>query len=579
MKSNKILFGLCAALALAGCEKQSPNTPPVSGETHYLAVNIVAAPDVPGMKAAPGGATYENGTTEENAVKKVRFYFFTDDGNIANVKAVSGSTSMVNFLDWETPATVAATGRVDVEKMLSATLVINTAEGDGIPNKVLAVINPDNILSDLGSTSKSLEEIRNIFADFASQVSTSEKITANGFIMANSVYANSSGSRVSTTQIQASNMCESEDDAKANPVIMYVERNVAKVALSYGTGVTVDATKGIALKSASGDALTYKDGDNDKQAYLKVTGWNLTATTEKAFLSKHINAQWKSDLFGGSISWNYYPYSRSFWAHNVLANNDSGDDVAGSKYLTYNEIGTKSIGTTAGKYDSYFYTNENAATKHDNTGEQRTYPTQVIIAGTLMQEDGTTPLELANYRGTKYVGKDALITAMLPYISLYKKTTDGSSTTYTHIEAGDVELVSKTSVSGQGQGKQYAVTLKFKDTDQKWCLSEGGEELEPANTDVINRLQAEEAMIYKDGLTYYSFKVKHLAENNAGMYGVVRNHFYQIAIDAVYGFGTPVFDPTVKIYPETPVEEDTYIAAKVNILSWRVVPSSVNLGE
>ncbi|MDE6438068.1 MAG: Mfa1 fimbrilin C-terminal domain-containing protein, partial [Muribaculaceae bacterium] len=84
--------------------------------------------------------------------------------------------------------------------------------------------------------------------------------------------------------------------------------------------------------------------------------------------------------------------------------------------------------------------------------------------------------------------------------------------------------------------------------------------------------------IYNEGKTYYYFPIEHLgAEGNVGQYGVVRNHIYACAINTIAGLGTPVYDPDQTIYPEKPENEETYIAAKINILSWRVVNSNVDL--
>ena len=67
-------------------------------------------------------------------------------------------------------------------------------------------------------------------------------------------------------------------------------------------------------------------------------------------------------------------------------------------------------------------------------------------------------------------------------------------------------------------------------------------------------------------------KPKSIAE-----YGIVRNHSYQVELGSIKGFGTPVYDPDKKIVPVVPSDDLTYLAARINVLSWRVVPSKVNL--
>ena len=60
-------------------------------------------------------------------------------------------------------------------------------------------------------------------------------------------------------------------------------------------------------------------------------------------------------------------------------------------------------------------------------------------------------------------------------------------------------------------------------------------------------------------------------------YGVVRNHSYQVEISSIKGFGTPVYNPDTEIIPVLPSDDLTYLAAKISVLSWRVVSSKVDL--
>jgi hypothetical protein len=61
------------------------------------------------------------------------------------------------------------------------------------------------------------------------------------------------------------------------------------------------------------------------------------------------------------------------------------------------------------------------------------------------------------------------------------------------------------------------------------------------------------------------------------MEGVVRNHWYQIAVNSVSGLGTPVADEDEPIEPEKIQDETYYVAAQVKILKWKMVSQSVDL--
>ena len=66
---------------------------------------------------------------------------------------------------------------------------------------------------------------------------------------------------------------------------------------------------------------------------------------------------------------------------------------------------------------------------------------------------------------------------------------------------------------------------------------------------------------------------------NLGEYGVVRNHFYKINLTGLTGFGTPVYNPNTVIDPTVPSYDNTYLAARIKVLQWRIVKQDVNLGE
>ena len=62
-------------------------------------------------------------------------------------------------------------------------------------------------------------------------------------------------------------------------------------------------------------------------------------------------------------------------------------------------------------------------------------------------------------------------------------------------------------------------------------------------------------------------------------YGIVRNHFYKITLSGIKGFGTPVYDPAKVVVPAVPTYQDTYLAARVQVLQWRLVTQSASLGN
>lgn len=558
MKRNLLFMSVLVSLFLAGCSQEeiAPNGEDNgNGEanTSYMAVNLVSS-DVMGTRAAQG---YEDGSEAENHVTKVRFYFFNGVGGAVNVKLQNGS--YVNYYDWtpgdEDQSDGTNTGD-DIESKLKATIVINTKAGDGIPQRIATVLNPTG----LDNNSKSLSDLKAVVADYAT--SGENGLTSKGkFVMFNSV--GGGGEDFSTTLIKDENLCKTEADAIAHPVTIYVERSVAKVRVTLGANLGFTNNK-LALKDK--DDKDLKVGG--EQVYLQLDGWGLTAETSEGRLVKKINPKWEG-------AWWHTAY-RSFWAIN--------SKTATNRYHSYNDIET-SFGT-----ENALYTNENAQlTDTDGSEGAAKERTKFILKGKLCKADGT-PFTIVRHLGVHFADTESetetenlteLKKSILGQLSAsgnnyYYSTESGRE----QIGTGDLQIVVATQEENEdSQNNCYVYAKLTTDAAAKtWYTSlEGGTAIKDGATEIDGKLANEEivdrALVWNSGMTYYYNEIKHLNDFN----GVVRNHIYAINVTKIAGLGTPVYDPGETIYPETPEENDHYIAAQINILSWRVVDEDYEL--
>lgn len=632
MKTKHLFFGLLAGIALAGCSSDesitdSGNAIISDGTTRYMAVNILAASDVNGTRSSfETTSGYEPGTDTENAVSNVRFYFFNDDGTAAKVKKLENEDKYVNYLDLQNPSSTTGT-TTNVEKKLAATLIIETPKGDRIPTKMLTLVNlKDTELAALNGIDKtnggnpSLDQIRDYLSadDTHPQVGDYAKFANEDkrFVMATSVYA-SAKERISTTKIESKYLktAEKSEDAKTSaeedPVLVYVERNVGKIRMHLSSAFEKQddntyRAKVYSSSESNSDQLTITKGEGNNTTevpvYFQVTGWTLAHETENTYLSKHLIPTWEFNTGWSSITaWNDPSNFRSYWALNIRNGSNSGD-LSGDKGGVYYSTVTKGFDNDDTTNPNYVYTNENAATLED--GAQRANPTEVIVAGKLVDADGNA-IEKATFRGKEMYGKSALITAMLPYAYLYVKSDSVvdetnqkvTSYTYTHIsESTPLALMELTENSTDVYKVNLVLNNTYPDYTQTGEVSSITGHKDPYLYKINNNGEYEAVkdaaevktilanagtgQIYTGGATYYWFKVKHLSLQDKGEYGVVRNHVYDFTLNKVIGMGTPVYNPeseTVIIDPVSPVDENTYIAAQINILSWRLVSSYVTL--
>lgn len=563
MKRNLLFMSVLASLFLVGCSQKEivpggEDNGKGSGSS-FINVNLVSYGN--GTRAI---SPYEDGTDEENKVTKVRFYFFTETGGPANVK-LNGS-SYVNYYDW-TPGKddVNPGSNPDIEKKLSATIVIRTPAGDQVPQRIAAVLNPTE-----NAKSRSLSELQSVAADYANGNFTRE----GQFVMFNSVYAEGSDEIV-TQPILAKNLCTTEADAKDNPVTLYVERSVAKVSLGFGD--LLDSNHRMQIKDKDGNAVKVPGVDGQQiNVYLEIKGWGLTAETDKGRLVKKIDASWDGNWWKGSY--------RSFWAINA--------ENAANQYHKYTDIHEMDWTTPP-----HLYTNENAG---QLAGKQLN-KTKFIINGNICDENGNA-LTLVRHLGVHFADVTSSSDENENFKSLknsilkrleasgkkyYVKETTGESdnalTTFRQIDAGDIKIVKADQKTQEDSNNNCYVYAQLTDAAANliWYTNNEPSVENPtaSASDINNALKNKDVvdwgLVWNSGMTYYYDEIKHITDSK--MTGVVRNHIYKVNITKIAGLGTPVYDPEEVIYPEKPEKNDHYIAAEIKILSWRVVTDNYEL--
>ena len=164
--------------------------------------------------------------------------------------------------------------------------------------------------------------------------------------------------------------------------------------------------------------------------------------------------------------------------------------------------------------------------------------------------------------------------------SQYYTSTDAH--TYTQLSASDIDFKDP-----DGTMQQYRVTptLAADPAGTKKYYTKtttGGTPTftEVQKSTVLAAIEAAKAEIRMDGRAYYYVPIKHLGNpGEVAEYGIVRNHFYKITLSGIKGFGTPVYNPDQVVKPVVPTYDDTYLAARVQVLQWRVVNQNASLGE
>ncbi len=356
------------------------------------------------------------------------------------------------------------------------------------------------------------------------------------------------------------------------------------------SGSTNDLTYKVTLPAEGGGTATTEDCP----VYAVIFGWGIADGAKNAYIFKDITGSAGFVPKLGFTPWSTADYHRSFWEvipTYARFQKGASHDAGGYTWNDYTSGSTKKV------LGGYTYTMPN--TKQmvidpdvANRNGSATTNTKVVLAAKLMYKDGDTfkPLTRVRYMATDYFSEDAVKNIVLSGLkNIWYRNSNAEE--WRNLSTSDLTFetaagtTDKTTESIVTRDKNYEVTLKLANTISETGQFGRGETntgvtvLANGFNTVKTRVESNKALVYNEGMTYYYTTLRHLGTDKAeyAYFGVVRNHLYDVTITGIAGWGTPVYDPDIWVVPETPTDNDTYLAARINVLSWRVVPQSVDI--
>ena len=558
------------------------------GSTSYLVINLNSVGNAPASRVyEQNGGKYDDGEDLENQIKKVRFYFYNADGTAYKLQNTGTNGGAQNWIDQTITTTETGDPSVTVSGKTQAVLVLN-GESNVSPASMLAVVNPE-----VGSSQLD-ENMVSRWSKMRTELTGKTFHDESGFVMTNSTYED--GGKDLCTTLLSGRTYSTKDKALANPVDVYVERINAKVKafidpdnanfVKVTTDETVDGVNfngKYKTKEKVGDlTVTKSDGSTEEiPVFAYIEAWGVADENDQSTYYKQIDVHNWTDATlgfdGTGTPWSSRDYHRCFWSKGVAfggtnpvhnpANHPFSEYKAnlGDALYTLPNTPTNYLGGTTGK-------------AYDNP--MKSELTKFLVTARLAYTDASgniLPAEICTYKGQKFLGQENVKKVIADDLgTYYKMTTTATGTTYDKIEPTDIEF--STTTEGSSKLQDYQVVAKLKSSITELYLMSGGSPVSADMAVVKKDLQAVPVEIHNGGRTYYYTPIKHLGKKGSiAEYGIVRNHSYQVELNSIKGFGTPVYDPTKVIVPVVPSDDLTYLAARINVLSWRVVPSTVDL--
>lgn len=555
MKKNLFLAGVLATAFLFGCSDDIPDkggVNDVTGDVGYVKVAI-NLPTVSGNSVkANGNDNFDDDIEAEYKVNDIILAIFggTDENN-ATFKEAHKLTTL--------PGQTVG-GNVTV-KYQSNVVEIAKPENDVF---ALAIVNGGDYFT---VSDKSLKFNNEIFSGDLSKLnavaqnvdlSKIANLEEKNFLMTNAPITNKQAGNSVTdgrevTTLVKLKVYDTKAKAEAdweNVDKIYVERAVAKVTTS--------------VKSTGGNTLTISaPGMAYDGATVTFEGWKLNLTNKTYFPVRNVSkwSTWEGYNTGTDVNRFFgetaNPY-RVYWAIDPNYTNTAVQGTTDLNVITELPEGQWNM------MDKDEYSAENTTTAAEMN---RARLTSVLLKAKFTLKDGTENDNLF------MLGTSSAIYSEEQFLKIATAALkDGNALT-----AGQTLKINNT-LAGAVVNDKEGVKGLLKVSDDT-ALTDA--QAEAILTDCSNMIR-----FYKGGVMfYYTTVIKHFnnlvddgttydENKHLGLYGVVRNNWYDINIKSVSGPG----EPEIPGIPDEPVnKEHSFINAEINILSWAKRTQDVDL--
>lgn len=453
------------------------------------------------------------GSEAEFTISSVAFLFFHDDGEAFTMTNKTVTGTATGNL---VKPVISDLNQNDQSGVMSATLVLGqtTKPWKGVvPAKMLCIA---NVADYTAYENKSLTEVLNNISE------ENYYVAGQGFVMTSSTYVDN-GQAKYWSDILAENICTTPADANQHPVVLHIERLAAKVQVlgQNGKNIAVDNL----IPVGERDLFNHDGSSTSTQFYAHITGWDLNGTTTSAYSIKHIDPAanpfpgWSAKSFRSG--WAVMNPTTAIETRFSWTGLSAEGNLTSTKYCLENTL------------DPNFGT---AAKPASNLATSKA--TKVLLAATITDAEGN-PQELVSWAGGLY--------KLDTFKALVAQAMNGTEDKVTLVRHNDFDT----------DGGSFHKVETYYD----------GEAV-PAFGNV---------RYWEDGKTYYIVNIRHALNDGAPVYGVVRNHWYQVQINSIVGLGTPGGDEDTP-GPENPDPElDTFVSAQVDILPWHVISYKVDV--
>lgn len=519
---KKILTGVAlAALIFAACSKENGTETDTRSASGVAYLSIRVATQNP---ANVRSSDEDDGITAESTISKLYLITFNDAGAIVKVP---GKTTLYNEI------TGSDTTPEAVKIAASST-------------QLVVIANPGGVLKDVLDNLTAMSTVNDLKAAIAgTELDIKEIQSTAGFTMitSGSDVGKNTGDVISTPYVPIDNhiheVTATVDDATA-------KTNAETTPLP------------VVLERLASKMMVYKGTPNTHGATFTLDKWTVDAvnSTFYPFADKTILGVSHT---AGYYTKNFYTQDPNFTNNNGILYASVDEDTFAPTLIThYDWMDASTVATDP--TNKIAYTIENTMHKDEQKFKNAT---RIVMQATYFPNGYTPGQDWFRWANVNYPSLGALQIA-------YNASEAGSN-----IRTACDNFFSKIE-DCEGVTATGFATLTPEMLDE---VDNGGERVKDGTTPVIRWFQK--------GLCYYYYEIRHDNETSASMafgkYGVVRNNWYNLAVNDVSGPGTPWYpdiihpgegDPD----PNDPIDDAVgYIGISVQIAPWIIWQNNMNI--
>lgn len=556
MVNVKNLFGMAVmATALVGCSSNDNLAPDGNGgnkDGAAYASFTINLPTTRATRATDGEPSFAEGDAKEYEVKNGTILIFDMDGKYVT------SAQLGNMNPWKDIKTDGVTTAATATVQLSGVTV-------GGSYQALVLLNND---VDDAPSKVTLPTSGESYADWSANAENANATYTNtDYIFMANAPKYTGTSTEPTTLVPVANICASREQAEAQAATtVYVERGLAKVT----------------MQKFNADGYSIAAGTYEG-AKVEIKNWQLDVTNKSTFpvhqtggLMTSWAEIWNTPRFYDQIS---TAFKRVYWGIDPNYNNSDYQTLVNCKTAFNMITKDKVVGEAGNTHPQYCLEN---TFDLDNMKQGQT--TRVVFKAVFTPK-GFTGSETFYKIGNNTAIWDA--TKLAQQIKTVAVTAMGI-TDAAEQNKYSVDLSKGSNISGvAGQHLVEAGNIIYSGEAASSKVTE-------AIVNAINEklgLSAKTGIsTYLNGEAYYIARIKHFNElthweagqaydtDNAaflGRYGVLRNNWYDLAVNSISGLGYPDI-PEVK--PNMPDDEnEQFINVEVKILDWAKRSQNIDL--